>query len=117
MTGGVGLSAGHRERGTPVITAFLLGCIVTMPLSGAVSDAYGRGRVYFAALGLFALGSVVTATAGLTTLAGEGPGGLPWLVAGRVLQGVGGGARVPGPPAPAPQLSPPRGRALARRPA
>jgi MFS family permease len=95
MMGDLGLSAERIERATPVLTGFLLGYIVTMPISGAVSDAYGRGRVYLACLGIFALGSALTATAGLTTFAGEGPGGLPWLVAGRVLQGLGGGALVP----------------------
>src|SRR5258708_37934452 len=38
---------------------------------------------------VFAAGSTITATSGLWTFAG-----LPWLVAGRVLQGVGGGGLV-----------------------
>ena len=83
------------EQATPVITGFLLGYIVTMPVLGAVSDRYGRGRVYLASLGIFALGSLMTATAGLTSFPNESLAGLPWLVAGRVFQGLGGGALVP----------------------
>ena len=41
-------------------------------------------------MGVFAAGSAVTATAGLWSFAG-----LPWLVAGRLLQGLGGGGLVP----------------------
>ena len=83
------------EQATPVITGFLLGYIVTMPLLGAVSDRYGRGRVYLISLAIFCLGSLLTATAGLTSIPGDATAGLPWLVAGRVLQGLGGGALVP----------------------
>jgi MFS family permease len=39
---------------------------------------------------VFAAGSVITATAGLWTFSG-----MPWLVTGRVLQGLGGGGLVP----------------------
>src|SRR5260370_13533724 len=39
---------------------------------------------------VFAMGSAVTATAGMWSFAG-----LPWLVAGRFLQGLGGGGLVP----------------------
>ena len=83
------------EQATPIITGFLVGYIVTMPLMGALSDTYGRGRVYLASLGGFTLGSLLTATAGLTTFPSESLSGLPWLVSGRVLQGLGGGAMVP----------------------
>lgn len=85
----------HIEQATPAITGFLLGYIVTMPLLGAVSDRYGRGRVYLGSLAVFSLGSLLTATAGLTGFPDDSVAGLPWLVAGRVLQGLGGGALVP----------------------
>ena len=83
------------EQATPIITGFLVGYIVTMPLMGAISDTYGRGRVYLVSLAVFALGSLLTATAGLATIPSESLAGLPWLVVGRVLQGLGGGAMVP----------------------
>ncbi|HEV3230741.1 MAG TPA: MFS transporter [Candidatus Dormibacteraeota bacterium] len=122
MMADLGLPADRLERATPVITGFLLGYIVAMPLLGAVSDRQGRGRVLLLSLGLFAAGSALTASAGLL---GQGdPGatlgpigldglGLPWLVAGRVLQGLGGGALVPVALALAADLYPAGGRAPA----
>jgi MFS family permease len=83
------------EQATPIISGFLVGYIVTMPLMGALSDVYGRGRIYLFSLVVFALGSLLTATAGLTTFPSESLASLPWLVTGRVLQGLGGGAMVP----------------------
>ncbi|MHB8509538.1 MAG: MFS transporter [Candidatus Dormibacteria bacterium] len=119
MVADLGLPVDHLERATPVVTGFLLGYIVAMPLLGALSDARGRTPVYLASLGVFALGSVVTATAGLWgqgQAASIGPVsldamGLPWLVAGRVLQGLGGGALVPVALAMAADLYPPGARA------
>jgi MFS family permease len=61
-----------------------------MPLLGAYSDVRGRAPVYAVCMVVFAAGSAVTATAGLLSFAG-----LPWLVTGRVLQGLGGGGLVP----------------------
>src|SRR2546426_11611516 len=61
-----------------------------MRLLGAYSDARGRIPVFLACLAAFALGSVITATSGLSGFAG-----LPWLVGGRFIQGLGGGGLVP----------------------
>jgi len=61
-----------------------------MPLLGAYSDSRGRVPVYVACIAAFALGSAMTATAGLWPFAG-----LPWLIAGRFIQGLGGGGLVP----------------------
>jgi MFS family permease len=91
----LGLGLDRPEQASPVISGFLLGYIVTMPLLGAVSDVYGRGWVFLGCLLLFTAGSIVTATAGLTTSADSSGPGLAWLVTGRVLQGLGGGALVP----------------------
>lgn len=90
MMGDVGLTIEQFERATPIVTGFLAGYVVAMPLLGAYSDARGRLPVYVGCLAAFALGSVTTATAGLWSFAG-----LPWLVAGRFVQGLGGGALVP----------------------
>jgi MFS family permease len=90
MIADVGLTIDRFEQATPIVTGFLGGYVVAMPLLGAFSDARGRAPVYAACMIVFAAGSIITATAGLWTFAG-----LPWLVAGRVLQGLGGGGLVP----------------------
>jgi MFS family permease len=95
MIGDLNLPIDRVERVTPVISGFLLGYIVTMPLLGAVSDAQGRGRVYLVSLVAFALGSAITATSGMASFPSEELAGLTWLVTGRILQGLGGGAMVP----------------------
>ncbi|MHB8686705.1 MAG: MFS transporter [Candidatus Dormibacteraceae bacterium] len=90
MIADVGLTIDRFEQATPIVTGFLGGYVVAMPLLGAYSDARGRAPVYAACMIVFAAGSIVTATAGLWSFAG-----LPWLVSGRVLQGLGGGGLVP----------------------
>jgi MFS family permease len=90
MIADVGLTIDRFEQATPIVTGFLGGYVVAMPLLGAYSDARGRAPVYAACMVAFAAGSAITATAGLWSFAG-----LPWLVAGRVLQGLGGGGLVP----------------------
>lgn len=90
MSGDVGLTIDRFEQATPIVTGFLAGYVVAMPLLGAYSDVRGRAPVYAACMAAFAAGSVITATAGLWSFAG-----MPWLVAGRLVQGLGGGGLVP----------------------
>jgi MFS family permease len=90
MSGDVGLTIERFEQAIPIVTGFLAGYVVAMPLLGAYSDARGRIPVYGACLAAFALGSVITATSGQLSFAG-----LPWLVGGRFVQGLGGGGLVP----------------------
>jgi MFS family permease len=90
MIADVGLTIDRFEQATPIVTGFLGGYVVAMPLLGAYSDARGRAPVYAACMAAFAAGSAITATSGLWNLPG-----LPWMVAGRVLQGLGGGGLVP----------------------
>jgi len=90
MSGDVGLTIEHFEQATPIVTGFLAGYVVAMPLLGAYSDVRGRVPIYGACMGAFALGSAMTASAGLWDFSG-----LPWLVAGRFVQGLGGGGLVP----------------------
>ena len=90
MTGDVGLSIDQLDKAAPIVTGFLAGYVIAMPLLGAYSDVRGRAPVYAACMAGFAVGSVITATAGTWSFAG-----LPWLVAGRFIQGLGGGGLVP----------------------
>ncbi|MFL6022858.1 MAG: MFS transporter [Marmoricola sp.] len=85
MMGSVGLSVEELQRAAPIISGFLLGYVAMLPLIGRIADLRGRLPVLVAALVVFGFGSLVTAAAY----------DLPSLVAGRFLQGVGGGGLVP----------------------
>ncbi len=80
-----GIPIDQLQRAAPIVSGFLLGYVAMLPLIGRIADLRGRVPVLVAALVLFAVGSLVT------TLAYD----LPSLVAGRFLQGVGGGGLVP----------------------
>ena len=82
---GVGVGLDELQRATPIVGGFLLGYTATLPLLGRLADLRGRVPVLAGCLLLFALGSLLTATA-----TGLGP-----AVAGRGLQGVGAGGLVP----------------------
>jgi MFS family permease len=90
MIADIGLTIDRFEQATPIVTGFLCGYVIAMPLLGAYSDVRGRAPVYATCMVVFAAGSTITATTGLWSFAG-----LPWLVAGRLLQGLGGGGLVP----------------------
>jgi MFS family permease len=81
----VGLSLDQLQEAAPIVSGFLCGYVVVLPLLGRLSDLYGRRPVLLGCLAVFALGSAVTASAH----------GLGVVVAGRTLQGLGGGGLVP----------------------
>jgi MFS family permease len=85
MLGAVGYSSEELQRAAPIISGFLLGYVAMLPLIGRIADLRGRVPVLVAALVIFALGSLVTALAY----------DMPSMVAGRFLQGLGGGGLVP----------------------
>jgi MFS family permease len=85
MMAGVGLGIEALQRGTPIISGFLLGYLAALPLAGRIVDVLDSARVLLGCLAIFVVGSVVTA------LAVE----LDVLVVGRFVQGVGGGGLVP----------------------
>src|SRR5438045_9517833 len=71
MVGDVGLTIERFEQATPIVTGFLAGYVVAMPLLRACSDARRRIPVYGACMAAFALAPVLPATAGLSGLAGS----------------------------------------------
>ncbi len=102
MLSAVGVGLDELHRGAPVVTGFLLGYVVVLPLAGRISDRVGREPVLVACLAAFAVGCLVTASAE----------GLGWVVAGRVLQGLGAGGLVPPTLALVADVWPPRRRAV-----
>lgn len=85
-----------------IITGYLLGYTVAMPLFGRLADAWGRRQMAMVALGLFALGSAFCVVLSRLDL----------FVAARVVQSAGGGALVPIAMAAAADMFPPARRAL-----
>ncbi len=67
------------------LTSYLVSLAVFIPASGAVADRVGSRTVFCAAIVLFTAGSILCAQAG----------SLGFLVAARLLQGVGGAMMVP----------------------
>ena len=105
------------DRAAWIVSGYLLGFIIAMPLMGRISDMYGRRAVFLICLGIFAFGSLFC---GLAPILGSAvdisflqhiginvsaPGdfsdpnalspGLVWLVAARFVQAIGGGAMIP----------------------
>ncbi|MDO8735641.1 MAG: MFS transporter [Thermoleophilia bacterium] len=80
-----GFSPAGVERAGWIITAYLFGFAVVLPLMGRVADLYGHRRTYGLAMVIFALGSLLCAFSD----------SLYALVGFRALQAVGGGAMVP----------------------
>ncbi len=89
-----------------IISAYLLGFVVAMPLMGRVSDIYGRRRIFLLCLTIFGLGSILC---GIAPILGKqidvsflstfgidtSSPGLIWLILARIFQAIGGGAVVP----------------------
>ena len=99
---GVGVGLDELQRATPIIGGFLLGYTATLPLLGRLADLRGRVPVLAGCLLLFAVGSLLTATADSL-----GP-----AVLGRGLQGIGAGGLVPATLALVADRWPPERRAL-----
>jgi MFS family permease len=111
------ISPTQLDRAAWIITGYLLGYVIAMPLMGRISDIYGRRRVFIICLSIFGIGSLFC---GLAPMLGDNidisflqhiginvaaPGdisdpnalapGLIWLVAARFIQAAGGGAIIP----------------------
>src|SRR5262245_56542937 len=94
----LGLAVNKLEQATPIVTGYLLGYVAGMPLLARVSDRYGRRIVIYAGLSGFIAGSAFTALAAYQTDHHFLPSWWSpetWLVIGRALQGLAGGALLP----------------------
>ncbi len=67
------------------LTSYLLSLAVFIPASGWMADRFGTRTVFRAAIAVFTIGSVLCGRAD----------SLPFLVAARILQGIGGAMMVP----------------------
>jgi len=97
------ISIVELDRASWIITAYLLGYTVAMPLIGRVADVYGYPRVYQVSLLVFIAGTTLVALAS----------NLELMIGARVIQAIGGGATVPIGMAIASGLLPPDRRGLA----
>jgi DHA2 family methylenomycin A resistance protein-like MFS transporter len=68
-----------------IVNGYLLAYVVAMPLAGRLADVWGARRLFLGALVVFIVGSLV---------AGRGQS-IDELIAGRIVQGIGGGVLVP----------------------
>jgi MFS family permease len=103
---GINIPFTQLDHAAWIISAYLLGFIIAMPLMGRVSDIYGRRRIFLLCLGIFGTGSILCGLAptlgqsvDLSFLSSFGidvsSPGLTLLIAARFIQAIGGGAVVP----------------------
>jgi MFS family permease len=83
-TPAISLELGALQDTSWIAVAYLLATVVIVPVYGRLGDAYGRRRVMMISISVFTLGALICAAAQ----------SLPQLVAGRVVQGLGGGGLV-----------------------
>ena len=81
----IGRDFGDFENLSWVVISYLLSSTVVAPLYGKLSDIHGRRAMMLLAIGFFLAGSIISAAAP----------NMAMLIAGRTLQGIGGGGIVP----------------------
>src|SRR5258706_7263823 len=107
---GINISIAQIDHAAWIISAYLLGFIIAMPLMWRVSDIFGRRRIVLLCLSIFGIGSIFCGLApwlgqnvDLSFLSAFGidtsSSGLIWLISARFFQAIGGGAGVPVPTA------------------
>ncbi len=72
---------GNLQLSSWIAIGYMLASAASVPVYGWLGDQYGRKPMLMIALSIFALGSVICAFAM----------NMPWLVAGRIVQGLGSG--------------------------
>ncbi len=78
-----------------VVTAYLLGYTVAMPLLGRLADVYGYRRLYLISLAVFASGTTLVALSGQWAWLNGITEPMHQIVAARIIQAIGGGGTVP----------------------
>ncbi len=78
MAGSLGAS---QEEATWVLTSYLVASAIILPISGWLSNRFGRKRFYMSCVAMFTVCSLLCGIAQT----------LPMLIAARILQGLGGG--------------------------
>jgi DHA2 family multidrug resistance protein len=82
MAGTLGAS---QEEATWVLTSYLVSSAIVLPISGWLSNRFGRKRFYMTCVALFTICSLLCGLAQT----------LPMLIIARILQGAGGGGLAP----------------------
>jgi MFS family permease len=103
---GINIPITQLDHAAWIISAYLLGFVIAMPLMGRISDIFGRRRIMLICLSIFGAGSLLCALApvlgqsvDISFLSNIGidtsSQGLVWLVSARFIQAIGGGAVIP----------------------
>ncbi|CAA9583553.1 MAG: Uncharacterized MFS-type transporter [uncultured Thermomicrobiales bacterium] len=85
VIGDLGVNTADVDRYIWIVSGYLIAYIVAIPLLGRLSDVIGRQQAFILCLVVFLTGSVICGSAE----------SLSQLIAGRVLQGMGGGGMLP----------------------
>lgn len=89
----LGIPINNLDQAGWIVTAYLLGYTLALPLLGRIADIFGHRRTYVASMILFIIGSLGCALSGSDVFGVDT--GLGWLLGFRVVQAVGGGAVLP----------------------
>jgi MFS family permease len=103
---GINIPITQLDHAAWIVSAYLLGFVIAMPLMGRVSDIFGRRRIMLLCLSIFGIGSIFCA---LSPVLGQtwdlsflnmfgidtSSPGLIILISARFVQAIGGGAVVP----------------------
>jgi DHA2 family multidrug resistance protein len=80
-----GTLGASQEEATWVLTSYLVSSAIVLPISGWLSNRFGRKRFYMTCVALFTICSALCGFANT----------LPLLIVARILQGAGGGGLAP----------------------
>jgi DHA2 family multidrug resistance protein len=80
-----GSTSSSYDQATWILTSYLIANAIVIPMSGWLSDVFGRKRYYMTSVGLFTFASLCCGLAPSLT----------FLILARIVQGVGGGGLQP----------------------